>query len=612
MDTQVVRQMVRQFWEKTAHTGGEPHCFAPWYLHQRFQLPETQAMQQASDGSYDFGIDAFHLELGNDGKPVSLVLVQAKYSEKLPHIIKGFKDLEKALPEVSRGLDAIGTEEPIQNKVLVNLRAALNRLDPETRAQLALEFEVLHISAEDEAILFARFREAMNRLSEALTNKLENHKCRIKSVGPRDLGPQQMVVAPPEEVTLRLVGALEFQAGENARMFSGVGRLADLVDLYRARRDDLFSRNVRYYLQSKKNTEKGPAGKMRATLKQMCVDGDLVPERFAMFHNGITMFSRRVQLVEGQVRVRDPYVLNGCQTIKNAFLFRVDGNLKSKIKDDLWQRVSVPVRIIETADDLLIRSVTVNNNRQNAMSPAALRSNDPVQIRLEQRFKERRILYQRQEGAFENVWAMQPELLEDEYENTQGTCVDIHEIARAIAASAGEISLALHPNDLFESDAAYERCFNEKTRLRSIAYLTFLQNLHDVVGLVLKKDLNLEAKGDGPTPSRFMYHTICLLVRHLAKQREHDFVATWGARLHHQDKAFREEIRRILNSSNSGIRGEIDRRFMTLESGKPSEVNTAFEKCKKVLHLQDGIEPFETFADLDDTVPVLPEVLRDE
>jgi hypothetical protein len=564
-------------------------------------------MQQASDGSYDFGVDAFHLEQGNDGKPASLVLVQAKYSESLQHINKGFRDLEKALPEVSRSLDAIGTEEPVQNKVLVNLRAALNRLDPETRARLALDFEVLHLSAEDEAILGVRLRDAMNRLSEALADKLESYKCRIRPVGPRDLGPQQVVVAPPEEVALRLVGVHEFPAGESARMFSGIGRLADLVDLYRARRDDLFSRNVRYYLQSKKNTEKGPAGKMRATLKEMCVDGDLEPERFAMFHNGVTMFSRRAQLVEGQVRVRDPYVLNGCQTIKNAFLFRVDGNLKSKIKDDLWQRVSVPVRIIETTDDGLVRSVTVNNNRQNAMLSAALRSNDPVQIRLEQRFKERRIVYQRQEGAFENIWAMQPELLEDEYENTAGAWVDMHEIARAIAATAGEISLALHPNDLFESDAAYERCFNERTRLRSIVFLTFLQNLHDVVGLVLKKDLNLGAKGGGPKPSRFMYHTICLLTRHLAKQRMHDFVAEWGARLHYRDKGFREEIRRTLNSNSSGIRGEIARRFMTLESGSTNEVNAAFEKCKNALHLKDGIDPFEVFADLDDRVPVVPE-----
>jgi len=319
-----------------------------------------------------------------------------------------------------------------------------------------------------------------------------------------------------------------------------------------------------------------------------------------MFHNGITMFSRKAQVVESQVRVCDPYVLNGCQTIKNAFFFRFDSNLKSRIKEDLWRRVSVPVRIIETTDDELVRAVTVNNNRQNAMSPAALRSNDRVQIRLEQRFKERGIVYQRQEGAFDNIWATRPELLEDEYENTQGTWVDIHDIARAIAGAAGEISLALHPNDLFESDAAYERCFDEATRLRSIVFLTFLQNLHDVMGLVLKKDLNLTPKVSGPKPSRLIYHTICLLTRYLAKEGMHRFVAECGARLRYRDKAFREEIRKILNSHSSGIRSAIAKTFMTLESGEANEVNSAFDECKSSLRLKDGIDPFKAFSDLDE------------
>ena len=48
---------------KTAFTGDEPHCFAPWYLHQRFQLSDAQAMEQSSDGNYDFGVDAFQLNL---------------------------------------------------------------------------------------------------------------------------------------------------------------------------------------------------------------------------------------------------------------------------------------------------------------------------------------------------------------------------------------------------------------------------------------------------------------------------------------------------------------------------------------------------------------------
>lgn len=602
MDSAVVRQMVRDFAARTAHTGGEPHCFGPWYLQQKFGLPESRAMEQASDGSYDFGVDAFHLLTERSGEPPVLVLVQAKYSDSLQQIIKGFHDLQKSLPEVARSLSAetIGTEERIQNKVLVNLRAALNRLNPEVRTRLVLHFEVLHLSLEDGAILQVRFREAVNRLSEAIADKLADHTCRITQIGPRELGPQQAVVAPPEEMLLSVEGMHEFRAGDGARMFSGLVRLSALVDLYRARRDDLFARNVRYYLQSKKNTEKGPAGKMRATLKQMCVDSNLAPERFALFHNGITMFTKRARVGDGEIGMQDPYVLNGCQTIKNAFLFRVDPNLKSKIKDDRWRRIAVPVRVIETKDDELVRSITVNNNRQNAISPAALRSNDPVQIRLEQRFKERNIFYQRQEGAFDAIWAMQPELLEDMYERTRRTWVDIRKIARAIAAAAGEVGIALHPNDLFESDAAYARCFNEHTRLRSIVFLTFLQNLHDVIGLVLKKDLNLVPKKGGPKPSYFLFHTICLLVRYLAKESEHKFVADWGGRLHDRDKRFRQEIRKLLNSHSTGIRKEIANRFMTLESTDTGAISAAFEKCKNALHLNDAVKPFEVFAKLDE------------
>ncbi|MGA9654449.1 MAG: hypothetical protein WBP56_07225 [Polyangia bacterium] len=70
-------------------------------------------------------------------------------------------------------------------------------------------------------------------------------------------------------------------------------------------------------------------------------------------------------------------------------------------------------------------------------------------------------MYERQEGAFDNLWRTNPQALEDEYENTRGAWVDISELARAIAAAAGEVRMALYGNDIFESDAAYERCFDD-------------------------------------------------------------------------------------------------------------------------------------------------------
>ena len=292
MEAATVRSEVRRFGEDTGSIGGEPHCFAPWYLNNEFQLSKVQALQQSSDGNYDFGIDAFHLVKENNDRPATiLVLIQAKYTSNLQLISSGFRDLGKSLEEVRRSLKAIGTEVPIQNKVLVNLRTALNRMDEESRGRLALDFRVLHLSEEDEAILGVKLREAISRLSEAVADKLEEHTCSIRQVAPRDLGPATVIVAPPEAVSLQIDGMHELPTGAGARMFSGFARLADLVNLYRDRRDNLFSRNVRYYLQEKKNTERGPAGKMRTTLKQICVEENLQPERFALFHNGITLFS---------------------------------------------------------------------------------------------------------------------------------------------------------------------------------------------------------------------------------------------------------------------------------------------------------------------------------
>jgi hypothetical protein len=131
-----------------------------------------------------------------------------------------------------------------------------------------------------------------------------------------------------------------------------------------------------------------------------------------------------------------------------------------------------------------------------------------------------------------------------------------------------------------------------------------LQNLHDVVGLVLKKDLSLEPKEGGPKPYRLTYHVICLIARHLAKEEMHEWVAKWGAQLHYRDGAFREAVRKLLNSQRPGIRAELARRFMTLESGGANELREAFERSTTTLRLKDNINPFDVFAELDDRVPV--------
>lgn len=233
---------------------------------------------------------------------------------------------------------------------------------------------------------------------------------------------------------------LKVQKQDQSRVLYGVCNLSDLVELYRGRGDELFSKNVRYYLRSKKNTVKGPAGKMRETLKQICLSSEnpLEPEIFAFYHNGATLFASEIEPIEGGIKVRNPYVLNGCQTIKNAYLFRYDPNYKGKINVSAWNRIVIPLRILGTKDKDLVRQVTINNNRQNSISPSALRANDEPQLKLEERFRKVKIFYQRQKGAYENIKGRNPEIIENEFTNSLDGYVDIEDLARSIAAASGK------------------------------------------------------------------------------------------------------------------------------------------------------------------------------
>ena len=110
MDARQIKREVDQL-RRTRGIDRAEDCFPAWYLQRRFTLPDTAAMMQSSDPAHegatkghDFGLDAYHLHL-EDGKPPRLVLVQSKYTESLPAIAKGFRDLQRALPVVSRLLN---------------------------------------------------------------------------------------------------------------------------------------------------------------------------------------------------------------------------------------------------------------------------------------------------------------------------------------------------------------------------------------------------------------------------------------------------------------------------------------------------------------------------
>ena len=139
-------------------------------------------------------------------------------------------------------------------------------------------------------------------------------------------------------------------------------------------------------------------------------------------------------------------------------------------------------------------------------------------------------------------------------------------------------------------------------------FLTFLQNLRDVVPLVLKKDLNLKPKNGGPKASsiRVPYDPVCSFDTSREKGCTTSLPDGAASCIIAMTMAFGKKFI-ILNAHKCGIRSEIAKTFMTLESGDAKSLNAAFKNCKNALHLNDTIDPFQEFASLDEMTNVRSE-----
>jgi hypothetical protein len=610
MNKNEIRVEVQRFWERTAYGQCMADCFPPWYLQQVFKISDEEAMRQSSEKQgdsfgprgHDFGLDSFHLDMGEIHSP-KLFLIQAKFSDSLGYISKGFKELEKCIPRLQMTFDEGVTGEPIENKVLLNLRKTLNLLDLELRKKLELDFAVIHLSDEDHEIIANRSRSSREDLKTIISELLPERKCIIRDIGPREMGPRQEIAVSSPWTSLSMTDLPVRVAIERGTMYFGVGHLAELVELYRERRHALFSKNVRYYLTSKDNVEKGAAGKMKETLREICnprnqgsAVNSVQPETFALYHNGVTMYAHKVEPDDKIVKIQDPYVLNGCQTIMNAYLYRVDK--RNKIDENRWKNVLVPLRILSTRDEELVRSVTISNNRQNAIHYAALRANDPVQLHLEERFRRVKVFYERQEGAYESLASSSAERLDEEYMNSTESPIRIVDLGRSIAAVSGQTGWARHPKDLFESDPIYGKVFSGK-HLESLIFLTFLQNLHDVTSVVLKKDLGLERDGPGPKLSSLTYFVMCLLVRYLTKKNDREVVREFGGKTWGRKNQWREKTKLLLGNHHSKVKEVLQKNFLPLQDSETESLNGAFARSEAGLRLRGDIDCFEAFRNLD-------------
>jgi hypothetical protein len=151
-----------------------------------------------------------------------------------------------------------------------------------------------------------------------------------------------------------------------------------LVDLLNKDKDRLFNLNIRNYI-----------GNTR-TNKKIVETAFQTPSEFFFFNNGVSCVATSMTVEGDRVHTRGLQVVNGAQTLKA--LHRAAS--KFKAGEPIWPETKplVLVRITEVGESYgssgrFREDITRFNNTQNVIKQSDFRSNDPIQVDLERKFK---------------------------------------------------------------------------------------------------------------------------------------------------------------------------------------------------------------------------------
>lgn len=144
----------------------------------------------------------------------------------------------------------------------------------------------------------------------------------------------------------------------------------------------VFDSNIRRFL--------GTRGAVNTDILKTCTD-TAMSAQFWFLNNGITIICDSFDAVtdpdNAHVKVKNMQIVNGCQTASALAMAEKKGTLAPDTR--------VMLRIYETADAQLVDKIVLTTNNQNKISSRDLRSNDKIQVDLQEAFRKYNFYYER-------------------------------------------------------------------------------------------------------------------------------------------------------------------------------------------------------------------------
>ena len=403
------------------------HAFIYWFINNLYGYSEERISQAICDGAHDKGIDACLI----DDLEKTITLIQSKYEREGDSRIQNesevilFSSIDKFFSSPDSFESAIANANSRSKELL---RKAFHKYFSEKYAVESI---------------FITTHKRNNRIDEMLDTTLRQRyimKLRVFYYDNiiafyRDSERNFLPLAHPFDLEYKAEGELFKSSHTKAWVFTinaeEIKRFAMSYD-----GNELFRKNVRNFLGPSETNKR-----MYDTLKDKRES-----ENFWFYNNGITVLCRdaRNDHDNRHIKLEDPQVINGCQTVTSIKNFMGD------------TKADVLVRVIASNDNEFMENVVHYQNSSNPVKKRDLKSNDSVQIRLHRELLKRGWFYEIKSGEdFKSACILNPSL--------KKLCnlgpIDNRDLAKAIVATQFNPALAAGQGENYYFGEMYEDIF---------------------------------------------------------------------------------------------------------------------------------------------------------
>ncbi len=467
---------------KSKHYGHKEDYFAPLFIADKFERKVEAVLPYCSIGKNEEGIEAYYIERGAK----NLYLYHFEWGENF----ELFKDAYTRL--VKDGIETIFGDgsTAYTGKLTTQLKMELEEYkDLINKVYICFVFNGDPESAESSKVLESLREELESKKhfidqffdSKDITLTIQYISNETKKIN------QTARTKKTFQYDIALNTPLKKIASGNEKMSLGFIHIFDLYKMHNDMKQRLFEKNIRGGLTD----ELAPNQAIKKSLRDIVVHKKVSPEYFTFHHNGVTLFAEKLEGEGGNIKIVEPRVLNGAQTITTLSRFIDDLRKQPGYNDyeKTLKKIEVIVKIITNCSQEFVTQVTISNNKQNPVEPWNLRANDMIQLEFDDKFRKDGIFYERQENSFANL----SDADFGEMGIEQMKEVKIRKLAQTFLAVQGEVDKVSDMGKVFEQDAIYDKTFQKEFLKADTRKIILAYKIQFRIGAAIKE---IESRGE--------------------------------------------------------------------------------------------------------------------